>query len=909
MAFLRALIQGFRGGSNFLAPPDQIPDGAVRLLQNSRLTRTVGVIASRAGMLVMTPVVIAADVVRALWTLFPVGTTSVRYAHVGSTLYRTDWRWQNATAIATDVGARAMSAVNMVDGEGGLWAYFTNGGGITPSKDNGTTTSRWGIAAPAAAPSASALATDLTTVIHAFDSAAGWTSAGLTAGPTAETTIKQEGTGSITITIAANTLGSLAQGVTVNLDTLTGGNADVKDDDYIEFFVRADRPDRVNYVQLDFDLDTGTVANAFKDNTYSINLPGLTWLNQGRDQWTKIAVAKSAFTRSGTNTALTWANVLCFRVSVMTTSGGACQLYLDALRLRGGFDLKGMVRYTICYRNLVTGCRGNPPIDNDDEVIYTTALEVDRRRVTLTLSNVIPGGADHPGDTQIDRILVYRSIDEGEAVRIATLSDLTATTYTDSRLVQDTLLAETLETDNNLAPNGAVVFGPGALNRLFMIVGRNKLRFSKAWESDENRVENWPTNFQANIGDGSEEAFTGLVSDSTAFVWSNQRTYTIQGYGEDTFLPLPVPNSRGVVGRFAVTEGDGRLFFVSQDGVYEQVGQQQRRLTDAIAPFFAGVAVMGHPGWDPTPSGMTIVRLTWHADVFAPFLLMLYAAGEDTGQANRELYIGRQPATGEYRDISFDSRGGGLTLRSIHRDPEENILYGGSQVGHVYHLEKAGVETDDTHPIPWRMVTRSEHFGAPHQGKYVAQAFVEMHTHGQNVTASALYEQQTILEAFPAPVRTTTPTTTVALATLPSEVFRHDMALEFSALSSLGIELSRYGWGYEPQPELITVWDSGQYEFGMQTIVQGVWYTILSVADILVQVILDVQGVTAYHIPHTAGRRQAGRFFCAAGSKGRLLRVTLSSAEPFRMYALRVRSKPYGADQDYQELPFLQEEG
>lgn len=64
---------------------------------------------------------------------------------------------------------------------------------------------------------------------------------------------------------------------------------------------------------------------------------------------------------------------------------------------------------------------------------------------------------------------------------------------------------------------------------------------------------------------------------------------------------LTQPYSRGVVGRFAVAEGDGLVFFVSQDGMYAQRGLQQVRLTDSIAPFFAGLTVAEQAGWNTAP--------------------------------------------------------------------------------------------------------------------------------------------------------------------------------------------------------------------------------------------------------------------------------------------------------------------
>ena len=908
MSFAPFRTERFTHGSNLILPPDLIQDGGVRVLQNSRLTRMLGTISSRAGMSAATATAIAAAVARSIWTLFG-SAANFRYAHVGTTLYRLASAWTGATSLATSIGTNPASFANMVDGEGGLHTYMTNSSGLAQRKDDGTTLRTWGIAPPTAAPSAVALATDLTTTIDNMDSSATWTlNVGLSAGPTNEANIKQEGTNSQTITIAAAGLGSIARGLggSVNLDTLTGGDATVKADDYLHLWVRADRPERISYVQLDVDVDTATVADAFRNNYYSVKLPGSVYLNQGRDQWTKVQASKSIFQRFGTSTSLSWADAKSVRLSFLINAEGACQIYLDDLKLRGGTDIKGNVRYTACYRRDATGARGNPPLTTDEEVVYTTAIDVDRQRVSITTSNVIQGGAAHPGDAQIDQIRLYRSIDKGSAFQIDEIADTTASPYVDDVSVGSLILGRTLESDNNVPPNGEVVFGPGALNRLFMLAGRNDLYFSKSWERNENRAENWPPTFRAKVGDGSELALSGLVSDTTVLVWTDQRTYTVQGYGADTFLPVAVPNSRGVVGRWAVAEGDGRICFVSQDGIYAQLGLRQVRLTDGIAPFFAGLTVAGQAGWNTAASALADVRLSWQSDALGPFVLMLYPeAGSST--INRELYLGRNVLTGEYTDISFDRRGGALVLTSLHRDPEANRLYGGSAAGLVYQLEDTSVETDGGNAMAWRVVTRSEHQGRPANDKYYAQALIEANTRNQSLTVVALWDKQATTETLTQTLLTNADTETDAFTLADVQAMRQDIALELSGTISNRIDFFRYGAYFEVQPEALTFWDSGVMPFGWQAVVQGVWYALMSTGEVVVRVILDQQPAQIYTIIGTGGQRRADRFYCLSGATGRQLRVTLESPSVFRLYEVVVKVKAYGTASGFRGIPLLRE--
>ena len=139
----------------------------------------------------------------------------------------------------------------------------------------------------------------------------------------------------------------------------------VKDDDYIYLWVRVDVVERVEWMQVDFDLDTATVADAFRINYYTIRIPGNPRLNQGRDVWTELKLRKSEFLKLGPGTA-TWSAVRAVRVSFQTTSEGPVTLFMDDLSLVGGYGIEGEIQYTACYENVTTGCRSNPPLDGAD---------------------------------------------------------------------------------------------------------------------------------------------------------------------------------------------------------------------------------------------------------------------------------------------------------------------------------------------------------------------------------------------------------------------------------------------------------------------------------------------------------------------------------------------------------------
>jgi len=711
--------EGFVAGVVQNVEPDQSPVGALRAALNVRTDTIIGVVRARPGSSVVSDPIVgsgtAREVPRQLGRLYRTGTT-YGYAHVNESFYRATANWNSATELSALAGNTPLSFAPFVDGDVSPHMFAVNE--EIALKDDGTTTSIMGIEAATVVP-ATSKGTQHTRTINLMNSAAQWTGAGLATGPTDETNIKIEGTGSVTFQIAVDSLGSIAYGSAIDLSTfptvletaifegtgldditgsgtysstgtavyeieidsvgtpdtvkwrkdgdsfttlvaLTGAgqsvgdgisftaaattghtlgdrwlliahaaDTEVADDDYISFWLRVDRPEFLSYFQVDVDLDTTTIANAFRTNYYSFQGSSLSRLNQGRDRWNELKIRKSEFERFGTNNAKDWSDATAYRLSFLATRRGAVTIYVDDFKLRGGFAIEGTVRYAAHYRNSDTHGRGNPRISSGI-ARYSTPLVVDREPVILNVSAMRMGGSAAPTDSQIDTIDIYRlggSITSAaRIVQVASSATSAARRTLDTTNDADLLLSTTfLETDNDVPPANTrrrVLFGPGALNRFFMIVGRNNLYYSKAWESDESRAENWPPNFRLQVSDGTEEALNGVVDDTEILVWTTRRTVRITGAGADTYLSEPIPESHGLAAQWGLTTGDGRVFFVSYDGIYEQVGLRQTKLTGAIDRFFAGETVDSIGGL--SQGSLTDSRLVWHEAIHGPMLKMTY---------------------------------------------------------------------------------------------------------------------------------------------------------------------------------------------------------------------------------------------------------------------------------------------
>jgi hypothetical protein len=899
-------------GAVLVGEPDQIPDDSLRLARNVRLDRVLGLPSVRPGWSRRSFADFAAAI-SYLSRLFIAagGLNTVSYAQVLATLYRlrddATGQWVSASAIAT-VGAPVVSDANMPDGHGHLHKYFVSG--TTALKDDGTNLTTIGIAPPTAPPVSAALAPDITQLINSMDSAAQWTGFGLATGPVDDTANYITAPGSVAFSGAPSTFFGIAAFATVeiNLDGLAGGDNLVKDDDYIHLWVRVDSPQNLLLMQIDIDVDAAStsVATSFLHNYYSVTIGSLAVISQGQNQWNQVQIRKNEFARYGSDLTRDWHHAQGFRVGFLTSSLGGVTINLDDFKLRGGVGIEGDIEYTVCYRNTNTGARGNPPKDPSGIVQYTVPLTTNRQRISLTISNVVQGGANHPGDTQIDHMMIWRKGGIFDtAVLVDEIPDTAPSPYVDA-ISDATLVLRTpqLELDNDLPPTGTTrfLFGPDATGHLFMIIDGYRLHFCKPYEDGENRADNWPKDAFALIGDGSYKAVTGIAQATQTFVWTTALKYNVVGVGQETFLPVGLDGTRGAVSQWACTSGDNRIFTVSQDGIYEHQGVQEAKLTGGIDPFFQGLTVDGQLGWNTDPAATVLARLEFLHEPTGSMLVLLYC-DSSSHVLNKHLVLKPNSQDGRLTEAFFDSSAL-TTLQSLFLDNLSRELLAGGADGVVYRIEDPLFYTDVTTPIAALARTKSYDLGQPQRGKYVTHITAEGQTTGQNVLVAAVYDRGALTETL-GNLSTLSEVGFDLFPTREPQVTRHDIALELSGSLTSRTVVTRLGCLYEAQPEPQVFLDTGLVSFDF---VQQLKRFEIDI-DLLVQSALTIYvgaaPVYTARMPPTTGRQNVP-YPLPAGLQGRIWRVTLLAATPFLCYRLSGFFKQLGVDQSYTEKVLVQ---
>ena len=389
----------------------------------------------------------------------------VWHAGVGTTFTR-----RGMGSIKSGLDGERLATVSLppIPGKADYLMVCGGGDSFKVSASGGVT--KWGIDAPADGMTG-AKNTQLAKVISSFDTHTDWTGTNATVAD--ETTNVVDGSAT-KVTVASNTAGKIVDNNTIDLTAFTGG-AVSGDEDYIEFYIRIDEPSRIEFIQLDFSLNstnfggevysrkvimgrlsekplkkgTGSAPELSEENAervwvannsqtrdefdQGINKGKWKWVEKENpiqaatestvvektaNVWQKMQLSKKLFKKEGGET-YDWSDVQSVRFQIKTNNTGEVVVWLDHMRLIGGFGLHGDYKYRVTYRNTTTGAESDP---------NATAVEVtgvERHSVALTSIPV-------SSDGQVDQRRIWRTLGDGTLYFICgTVDDNTTTTFTD----------------------------------------------------------------------------------------------------------------------------------------------------------------------------------------------------------------------------------------------------------------------------------------------------------------------------------------------------------------------------------------------------------------------------------------------------------------------------------------------
>lgn len=226
-------------------------------------------------------------------------------------------------------------------------------------------------------------------------------------------------------------------GTPQNYATYSNGDISLQSD-LIQITINFENPSDIVWVQLAFDVNLGDFAADYYTATFNVvgptndqNVvsPIITTI-AAPFQWLPYAVAKSQFTRVGTDTAKDWSTVKAIRFqggNLLTTS--TPPVHITNLQQYGGFGLGagpaaipgggGVKRsYLVTFGNSVTGNDSNP-------------CDVPATISGITLQPVLLNNIATSSDIQVGNRKLWMSENDGPYSLLDTINDNSTTTYTD----------------------------------------------------------------------------------------------------------------------------------------------------------------------------------------------------------------------------------------------------------------------------------------------------------------------------------------------------------------------------------------------------------------------------------------------------------------------------------------------
>lgn len=683
----------------------------------------------------------------------------VRFFAAGTVLYR------DGVAALTGLSGERLTLMRLPPGNSQRDQLFVAGGGLARKIDISGTVTQWGIDAPPDGLVA-VLHTQDDVSVEAFEDATDWSVVGAGVVAADESTIVQEGTNSLKITVPVSTLATLSKAVTVDLSQFA---SDVSsEEDFIQMWIRVDGPRGFEYCALRFDIGSGDFASDYYQfkilpSSITINTEILTGIGNsslvrgdeagfltqsdgsesgvssgstigdtadvGTDpggpsgtsdapyasaSWSRLRIRKKDFLRVGVN-GNTWADVVAMQLMINVGDAGANILYFDDCKMIGGAGLHGNYKSLMTFDNTTTGARSN---SNPTPVI---TLQNERQKIDYS---AIPVSSD----PQVNARTLWRTFGGGAAFfREHVIADNSTTTYRSmvadyvglwSNAESDVLYLPELPTDNIPPEDGHIDFIYDQAT-VFWLSGiatqRGRVYFSPAGRPEAQRS-------YIQVCNDDTPLLRIVTYNRARYVFGEAKPYRIDG--TEPYVPYPFDNIPGVLAAQArtVVVTPAGVIWQAKDGLRSFNGSTSDLLFyDRIGPIFRGE----------------------DREDFASFL------GLCAGYARNQYFISNGTksfsinlSTGYIRDL-----GQGFT--AIYYEEDTKQLLAGTSSGLVV-LEDVGVAPFV--PCEWET---SALFNNGTQEAYCLRLYIDAFTNGQAVTPTIIIDgAETALPPFVTASRT-----------------------------------------------------------------------------------------------------------------------------------------------------------
>ena len=278
-----------------------------------------------------------------LWAMYTANGTRVEYQGANGVLYR------DFISLITGLNGTPIEFASLRGNQEQVeYTYFANGQEALRVKDDGTTVTRWGIAAPTAIPVAvvGAIKTQTVEQFNAPTVAVDFVATGATL--TRDLVNKQEGASALSMSMVAGATGIAKKvlGAPLNLAVFSDGSPSTTEDG-IRFWLYVAGTANFVGAQLAVNFSAGT---QFIDGYFISQVDLLSFFSHTDGTWAEVSIAKQDFLRVG-SAAGDWNAINGILLQGIATGGGPVTLLWDDMRVQGGYRIgEGLQSGTYRYK-------------------------------------------------------------------------------------------------------------------------------------------------------------------------------------------------------------------------------------------------------------------------------------------------------------------------------------------------------------------------------------------------------------------------------------------------------------------------------------------------------------------------------------------------------------------------------
>lgn len=391
----------------------------------------------------------------------------------------------------------------------------------------------------------------------------------------------------------------------------------------------------------------------------------------------------------------------------------------------------------------------------------------------------------------------------------------------------------------------------------------DRLWFSEALATEQFTESGWIA-----VHPAGDPIVRHFALDEQLFVFTGKTIQRVIGDDPDSFEAISTGSAHGLFSKYAITKGDGKIFYRAHDGIYElRASGFAERISKQIDTLFSG--------------------LSDHTEANLQKIDKAQSLSERLAYFDKKVWFSYTAIDGNRYELKYDTELNrweptNLSVTSYLTIEDENLIYSGSADGYVYERETGYQDQGVDISIDWQ--SKFFDFGAPDRDKYLTEAALDCDLGGAALRAYLVFNGgiSQIYQAITGSGRQR------VRFPVPEETLAQNVAIRVTGANGGNrVRFYKNTFYYSTGPAQALRFDSLEMDFGYTRwkFVRRLWLAVKAPGEVAVTVYVDgvIRHTTTFQVDPEQGWRKVV-LVMPPGVKGMLFRVVATSTTPFTMF-------------------------